>query len=63
MAAVSGAAFTADMVVSIRAITDMAIPVLLLLLLIAYSLRSETAQPGLAWTPDAARWLASAEAE
>src|SRR5690242_802672 len=29
-------------------------PVLLLLLLIAYSLRPETAQPCLAWTPDAA---------
>src|SRR5215467_6083488 len=38
-------------------------PVLLLLSLIAYSLRPETAQPRLAWTPDAARWLASAEVE
>src|ERR1700730_13052694 len=36
-------------------------PVLLLLLLIACSLRPETAQPDLALTPDAARWLASAE--
>src|SRR4029077_8182668 len=38
-------------------------PVLLLLLLIAYNLRPETAQPRLAWTPDARRWLASAEME
>jgi hypothetical protein len=36
-------------------------PILLLLLLIAYSLRPETAQPGLAWTAGAARWLAIAE--
>src|SRR5689334_18934427 len=38
-------------------------PVLLLLLLIAYSLRPETVQPGLAWTPDAALELAGTETE
>ena len=38
-------------------------PLRLLPLLIACGLRPETAQPGLPWTPDAARWLARAEAE
>jgi hypothetical protein len=63
MVAGSGAAFTADTVVSIRAITDTAIPRTATTVLIAYSLRPETAQPGLAWAPDARRWLASAEME